>query len=65
MDCYPGCICAPGYIREKLHGKCIKKDQCPAKIESVEKKCPGNEHYNDCGTYCETDCQHPTPVSSC
>lgn len=46
--CYPGCQCAPGYLRDFIY--CIKQSDCPS--------CPVNEHFRECGTHCEPTCDN-------
>ncbi|XP_070503150.1 fibulin-1-like [Chironomus tepperi] len=69
--CVPGCVCCDGYVRSQITGKCIPvKDckKCPfgytrnhdtGKCEFKCNKCPKNEEYNECGTYCEQKCFGP------
>lgn len=49
------CECAPGYIRasSELGAECIPEKKCKVK---PPKECPVNQHYQECGTACEDNC---------
>ena len=36
-----GCVCAPGYIRKSLDGKCVDESECPEpeKNDECDKCC--------------------------
>ncbi|XP_050562712.1 zonadhesin-like isoform X4 [Spodoptera frugiperda] len=54
--CLPsGCVCKPGFIREKKNGKCIKQSSCP-----VDYGCNGDKNATEteCGSACPTTCRN-------
>lgn len=50
--CYPGCICAKGYLRDE-NGKCVLPTEC-----STFPECPFNEQYSACGAGCQNRCDY-------
>lgn len=62
--CKPAaCLCplSKGFVRNSK-GRCIKKQNCPSKVDPVDKTCKKfNEVYVECRT-CEGSCENPEPI---
>lgn len=70
--CTPGCACVEGFIRSSINGQCIPTASCNScppgysmnpktkKCTFCCQECPENEEYNECGSFCEADCNNPT-----
>ncbi|KAJ6635855.1 Zonadhesin [Pseudolycoriella hygida] len=53
MQCFVGCECEEGYVRNSADGSCCTREECP-----VTQQCPLNEKYNACGTACPLTCNN-------
>uniref|UniRef100_A0A0N5BKS8 TIL domain-containing protein n=1 Tax=Strongyloides papillosus TaxID=174720 RepID=A0A0N5BKS8_STREA len=54
-DCFVGCECDEGFVRNEETNECVTPIQCP---RNVTHDCPENEHFDECGTACPITCNN-------
>ncbi|CAH1371584.1 unnamed protein product [Tenebrio molitor] len=65
--CPGGCVCAEGYIRETMRGKCVPVSSCVNSADitrNYSAPCDENAIPSYCETPCEPTCSNPEP-SNC